>query len=123
MNRFLWALQVFLAVYFFLTGVIHLTLPEGLPAAMSWMYDLSNTLHVVSGGAEILAAIGLIVPALTRIMPRLTPLAAVGLMIVMILAAVFHFGRAEYTNIVMNLLIAGVAGFVAYGRLRLVPIE
>ncbi|MBU2604035.1 MAG: DoxX family protein [Actinobacteria bacterium] len=123
MNKLLWLLQIVLAVYFFSTGVIHFILPAGLPAAMSWMYDLSTPLHVVSGGAEILAAIGLIVPAVTRIMPRLTPLAATGLMIVMVLAAVFHFGRAEYTNIVMNLVVAGVAGFVAYGRWRLSPIE
>lgn len=123
MNRLLWLLQVFLAGYFFVTGIIHFTLPSGLPEAMSWMYDLSTPLHVISGGAEILAAIGLLVPALTRVMPGLTPLAAAGLVVVMILAAVFHLNRGEYANIVMNLVLAVVAGFVAYGRWRLAPVS
>lgn len=89
---------------------------------MAWMYDLSTPLHFISGGAEILAAIGLIVPAVTRVQPRLTPLAAAGLVLVMILAAVFHAQRGEYSNIVVNALLAGVAGFVAYGRWRIAPI-
>ncbi len=122
MNRLLWALQIVLAVYFFFTGIIHFTLPEGLPAAMGWMYDLSTPLHFISGGAEILAAIGLVLPAVTRVQPRLTPLAAAGLVLVMILAAVFHAQRGEYLNIFVNALLAGVAGFVAYGRWRIAPI-
>jgi uncharacterized membrane protein YphA (DoxX/SURF4 family) len=123
MNVLLWVIQVVLAVYFFITGLIHFSPPPGLPDPMAWMYDLSAPLHYVSGIAEILAAFGLILPAATRIQPRLTPLAAMGLVVIMVLAAVFHLARAEYPNIIMNLFLAALAGFVAYGRTRLRVIQ
>jgi putative oxidoreductase len=122
MNVLLWVLQIALAIYFFFTGIIHFSPPPGLPQPMAWMYDLSAPLHYISGAAEILAAIGLVLPSVTRIQPRLTPLAAMGLVVVMLLAAVFHLLRGEFPNIIMNLLLAAVAGFVAYGRTRLKPI-
>jgi uncharacterized membrane protein len=122
MNIILWILQVLLAIYFFFTGVIHFIVPPGLPDQMSWMYDLSPTLHYISGGAEILAAIGLILPAITRIKTWLVPLAAAGLVLVMIGAAIYHIQRGELTNVGMNLIMALLAGFVAYGRWRLRPI-
>jgi hypothetical protein len=123
MNVLLWVLQVGLAIYFFFTGLIHFAVPPGLPAPMSWMYELSAPLHTISGAAEILAAFGLILPAATRIRPALTPLAAVGIVLVMLLAALFHFPRGEYLNIVMNLVVGALAAFVAYGRSRLAPVR
>lgn len=123
MNILLWVIQVILALYFFITGLIHFGPPPGLPEPMAWMYDLPAPLHYVSGAAEILAALGLVLPAATRIRPRLTPLAAMGLVVLMALAAVFHLVRAEYPNIVMNLVLAALAGFVAYGRTRLSVIQ
>jgi len=122
MNIVLWMLQFLLGLYFFFTGIVHFTVPSGLPAPMAWMYDLPPGLHYFSGTAEILASLGLILPGLTRIQTRLTPLAALGLVLVMLGAAVWHFSRAEYQNIVLNLILAGVAGFVAYGRWRLRPL-
>ena len=122
MNILLWVLQVALAIYFFFTGLIHFSPPPGPPPPMAWMYDLSAPLHYISGAAEILAAIALVLPSVTRIQPRLTPLAATGLVVVMLLAAVFHLLRGEFPNIIMNLLLAAVSGFVAYGRTRLKPI-
>jgi uncharacterized membrane protein len=121
-NIALWVVQVFLAVYFFSTGVIHIILPAGLPGPMGWMYDLPRIWHYVSGIAEILAGIGLILPGITRIRSHLVPLAAAGLVIVMASAAVWHLGRGEFTNIFMNVVLAALAGFVAYGRWRLSPI-
>jgi len=122
MNILLWALQILLAVYFLATGVIHLILPTGLPAQMGWMYELSPGLHVFSGVAEILAALGLILPGITKIQPRLTPLAAAGLVLVMVGAAVWHIQRGELPNLLMNGLLAVLAGFVAYGRWKLSPL-
>jgi len=90
---------------------------------MAWMYELSPSLHYFSGAAEILAALGLVLPGLTRIQTRLTSLAALGLVLVMLGAAVWHFPRNEFPNIVMNLILAGLAGFVAYGRWRLSPLK
>jgi putative oxidoreductase len=123
MNSALWILQAILAVYFLITGISHFIVPPGLPAQMSWMYQLSPGLHIISGSAEILAAIGLILPGVTRIQPRLIVLAGAGLVVVMAAAAVWHLQRGEVTNIVMNLLLAVFAGFVAYGRWRILPIQ
>ena len=74
------------------------------------------------GAAEILAGIGLILPALTGILPWLTPLAAVGLIIVMVGAVIFHIPRKEYPNIAFNVILLALAAFVAYGRFVLVPL-
>jgi uncharacterized membrane protein len=82
MNIVLWVLQILLGIYFFITGIIHFVLPPGLPATLGWMYDLSPALHYLSGTAEILAALGLVLPGVTRRQTRLTPLAAPGLILV-----------------------------------------
>jgi uncharacterized membrane protein YphA (DoxX/SURF4 family) len=116
-------LQFLLAIYFIFTGIQHFLLPPGLPPQMAWMYDLPAFLHYFSGTAEILAGLGLFLPGLTRIQTRLTPLAALGLVLVMIGAVVWHLLRNEFPNIVMNLILAGIAGFVAYGRWRLSPLK
>lgn len=122
-NLFLWILQILLGLFFLLTGVIHFVLPPGLPAAMSWMYDLAPALHYFSGTAEILGGLGLILPSAFRIKPKLTPLAAAGLALVMVGAAVWHFPRGEMLNTGMNVVVIVLTGFVAYGRWRLNPIE
>jgi len=122
-NTFLWILQIFFGVYFIVIGIMHFVVPEGLPAPMEWMYDLSDTLHIVSGTAEILGGIGLILPGLTKIMPELTVYAALGLAIVMVGAVVYHIGREEFQNIVTNVVIAGVMGYLAYARWKLTPLE
>lgn len=123
MNVLLWILQVVLGIYFFATGIVHFIVPPGLPAPMAWMYELSPGLHYFSGSAEILAGLGLILPGLTRIQTRLTPLAALGLVLVMIGAAIWHVMRGEFANIVMNLILMGLAAFVAYGRWKLSPLK
>ena len=122
MNIFLWVLQVFLGLYFLMVGVMHFILPPGLPAPMAWMYELTPTLHFISGTAEILGGLGLILPGLTKIQPRLTIWAALGLATVMILAIGYHVTRGEFANIGFNLVNAAVAGFIAYGRSKLVPL-
>lgn len=90
---------------------------------MSWMYDLPPALHWFSGIAEILGGLGLILPGLLRIKPDLTRSAAIGLVLVMIGAAAWHLFRGEYVNIIQNLILAIVAGFIAYGRMRLLPLK
>ncbi|MCS7251258.1 MAG: DoxX family protein [Anaerolineae bacterium] len=123
MNVLLWILQGVLGVYFFITGIVHFIVPPGLPAPMAWMYELPPALHYLSGTAEILAGLGLILPGLTRIQTRLIPLAALGLVLVMLGAAIWHLSRNEFQSIVMNLILGGLAGFVAYGRWRLSPLK
>ena len=122
MNILLWVLQILFGIYFTVIGVIHFTLPSGLPAAMGWMYDLSPAPHYVRGPAEILGGLGLILPGLTRIQTRLTPLAAAGLLLVMIGAIIWHAQRGEMQNIGLNMVLLLVAAFIAYGRWKLRPL-
>jgi len=122
MNIFLWVLQVIFSLYFILVGFMHFVVPPGLPPLMEWMYELSPTLHYISGGAEILGGLGLILPGLFKIRTNLIPLAALGLALVMLGAAVFHLPRGEMGNIIMNLLNAAILTFIAYGRWKILPI-
>jgi uncharacterized membrane protein len=121
MNILLWILQVLMGLYFLVTGVLHFIVPEGLPEPMSWMYGLSPVLHWISGTAEILGGLGLILPAVTKIQTRLVPLAAAGLILVMVGAIVYHLSRGEFLNIGMNVLLIVILGFIAYGRWNIVP--
>ena len=91
MNKLLWVLQIVFGLYFIGIGGAHFIVPDGLPAQMDWMYELSDTLHLVSGTAEILGGLGLILPAVTRIRPELVAYAALGLAAVMVGAVVFGF--------------------------------
>ena len=122
MNIILWILQIFLGLYFVAIGVMHFVIPPGLPAQMAWMYELQPWLHWVSGIAEILGGIGLILPSLTRIRPQLTVWAALGLVAVMIGAMIWHLTRGETQNIGFNILLAALLAFIAYGRYKLQPI-
>lgn len=121
-DRVLWILQWVFGIYFIAVGVMHFVVPDGLPELLSWMYDLSDNLHLISGTAEILGGIGLILPGLVKIRPELTPLAAVGLIGVMVAAIVWHVGREEFTNIAGNVVNIVVLSYIAYGRLRLAPL-
>ena len=116
MNVVLWVLQVVLGVYFVAVGVIHFTLPQGLPPMMAWMYELPAPAHYLSGSAEILGGLGLILPGLFRVRPQLTPLAAIGLASVMVLATIWHITRGEPANVISNLVLAGLVALIAYGR-------
>jgi uncharacterized membrane protein YphA (DoxX/SURF4 family) len=122
MNIILWILQILLGLYFFGTGIVHFVVPPGLPEPMAWMYDLAPTLHWISGTAEILGGLGLILPAATRIQPRLTPLAAAALALVMVLAMGYHVQRGEMINIGMNVVLGLFLAFIAYGRWKLAPL-
>lgn len=121
-NTVLWVLQWLFGVYFVAIGIMHFIVPEGLPAPMEWMYDLDDTVHVIVGIAEILGGLGLILPSITRVQPQLTIFAAVGLLLVMVGAVVYHVDRGEGQSVVTNVFIGAVMAFIAYGRWKLVPI-
>jgi len=74
------------------------------------------------GVAEVAGAIGLILPAATRIKPVLTPLAAVGILVIMVLATGFHIYKGEFHALPVTLLLGAMATFVAWGRFRKAPI-
>ena len=122
-NRVLWVLQWIFGVYFIAVGIMHFIVPDGLPNMMAWMYELNDTVHVISGTAEILGGLGLILPGLTGIRPELTIAAAIGLLLVMLGAAVWHVGREEFANVGTNIFNAAVMGYIAYGRWKLAPFD
>ena len=123
MNIMLWVFQIALGIYFLAIGIMHFVIPPGLPESMSWMYELPDWLHWVTGVAEILGGLGLILPSATRIKPMLMPLAAAGLVVVMLGACVFHALRGEWFNITLNVILAAVLAFVGYARWKIKPIE
>lgn len=123
LNIGLWVVQVLLAVMFGMAGVMKTTQPiADLVAQMVWPGAIPAAMVRFIGASELLGAIGLLVPALTRIKPWLTPLAAAGLVTVMVLASVFHLTRGEYAAIAMNTILGALAAFIAWGRHRKVPI-
>jgi uncharacterized membrane protein len=122
-EKYLWILQIILGLYFLAVGIMHFIIPPGLPPAMAWMYELTPTLHYISGIAEILGGLGLILPAVPRVQTRLVPLAALGLSLVMLGAIVYHAMRGEFQNIVFNVFLLALSAFVAYGRWKLRPLE
>src|SRR6267378_5386336 len=118
MNVALWIVQGLLAAVFLLAGGAKLVLPldqmTGPVALPGWF------LRFV-GLAEVLGALGLILPGLLGIRPGLTPLAAAGLVIVMIGATVVTLTGGMVAVALMNVVVALLAAFVAYGRWRLAP--
>jgi uncharacterized membrane protein len=121
MNVLLWILQIVFGIYFVGVGVTHLILPEGLPEMLSWMYDLSPEFHIASGVAEIIGGLGLVLPGLTGIAPRLVVWAAIGLILVMVGAAIWHLSQDDPARIALNAINTVVLAFIAYGRGRLHP--
>ena len=120
MNILLWALQVLLALAFFAHGLLFLFPPAAIAEQMN--ASLPRWFQLFLGVAEILAAVGLTIPALTRMQTWLVPSAAAGIMIVMVSATVFHLMRGEISSAVITLVLLMMATFVAYMRWRALPI-
>lgn len=120
MNITVWVLQVLLAVAFFAHGWLFLSPPPEIAAKMN--ESLPRWFQLFLGVAEVLAAVGLTLPGLTRILPWLVTWAAVGVMIVMASATVFHFVRGEMSSGGITLLLLAMATFVAYMRHRVLKI-
>lgn len=114
MNLVLWILQVLLAVVYLLHGGLFLFPPAEMVEVMN--ASISPALRIFIGVAEVLAAIGLILPGLTRIQPWLTTLAAAGLMIVMASAALLHLWRGEISSVISAVALLALLTFVAYMR-------
>jgi len=119
----LWIAQVILAAMFLMAGVMKSTQPiEQLGASMSWVNDFSAGMVRFIGISELLGGIGLLLPALLRIKPVLTPLAALGLFTVMVFALVYHITKGEYESLGMNVILGAIAFFITWGRYKKVPI-
>ena len=120
MNYALWIVQGLLALVFLLSGGMKLVLPlEKLAGPIS----LPGLFLRFIGVAEVLGALGLILPGLLRIRPGLTPLAAAGLVIIMIGATTLTVASGDVVVALIPLVVGLLAVLVAYGRWRLAPLR
>ena len=115
MNIALWIIQVLLAALFIFAGGTKLIMPiEEMTKQMP--IPLPGWFLRFIGVAELLGGIGLVLPWLTRIQPKLTPVAAAGLVIIMIGATVLTLMTGEITMALMPLVVGILCVFIAYGR-------
>jgi len=118
MTYALWIVQGLLALIFLFAGGMKLVLPLDV---LTEQMPLPGLFVRFIGVAEVLGAIGLILPGLLRIRPGLTPLAAAGLVIIMIGATVLTLAGGDVAPALIPLVVGLLSAFVAYGRWRLAP--
>lgn len=120
MTRALWIVQGLLALIFLFAGGMKLVMPlEKLTGPVS----LPGLFMRFIGMAEVLGALGLILPGLVRVRTGLTPLAAAGLVIIMIGATVVTLAGGDVAPALIPLVVGILSGFVAYGRWRVAPLQ
>jgi hypothetical protein len=118
MNTAIWIVQGLLALVFVGAGISKLIQPyEKLAERMGYVKDFSPGAIRAIGAWEVLGALGLVLPALTGILPWLSPLAAGGLAVDIGGAMATHLRRGEYPMLIGNLILLLLAAFVVYGRL------
>jgi len=119
MNITLWIVGVFLAIAYLAAGAMKMVRPhESLVAnhSMAWAADVAPPAVKAIGFVEVIGALGLILPQATGIAEMLTPLAACGLIVFQLAAALTHARRKEYSYLPINVVFAAAAVFVAAGR-------
>jgi uncharacterized membrane protein YphA (DoxX/SURF4 family) len=123
MNVLVWILQVLLAFAFLAAGVMKISQPRNkLATNMGWVEDFSDNTVKLIGALELLAGIGLLLPAVTGVATVLVPLAAVGLALQMVLAALTHRRRGELQMIGINAVLLLLAVVVAWARFGPYPL-
>ncbi len=120
MNRALWIVQGLLAALFLFAGGMKLVLPI---EAMTQQMPMPGWFLRFIGVAEVLGALGLVLPGLLRVGPGLTPLAAAGLVIIMVGATTLTLASGDVGPALISLGVGIAAAFVAYGRSRLAPLR
>lgn len=118
MNVALWIVAALLAAAFLFAGLMKALRPKADLAAsgMAWVDDFAAPMVKFIGTVEVLAAVGLILPAIVDVAPILVPLAATGLAVLMVGAAITHLRRREPQMAVANVVLLALAVFVAWGR-------
>ena len=122
MNIALWVIQVLLAGMYGMAGSMKTFQPDKVRTnpQMTWAHDKQDGYIRFVGISELLGAVGLIIPALTGILPWLTPLAAVGLALIQVLAIfTVHLPKKEFQVIPVNVVLLVLAIIAAYGRFTL----
>ncbi|MBO0847621.1 MAG: DoxX family protein [Nocardioides sp.] len=117
MNIVLWIIAGVLAAFYLAAGLTKVTRPkEKLAANMTWVEDFSAGTVKLIGVLEILGALGLVLPAAFGVAPILTPLAATGLAVMMLLAAAVHVRRGELQMVAVTVVLFVLLDFVAVLR-------
>jgi uncharacterized membrane protein YphA (DoxX/SURF4 family) len=116
----LWVVQVLLALLFLFAGAMKFIMP--IEEMTKQMPSMSGTFLHFIGICELLGGLGMVLPGLLKIKTGLTPLAAAGLVIIMIGAVVVSYQVMGMKGIPAPLIVGLLAAFVAYGRWRLVPL-
>ncbi len=120
----IWAVQVIGAALFIMSGAMKLFTPiPDLAAMMPWAGEYSAGFVRFIGVIDIAGGLGLLLPSLTRIMPRLTVIAAAACVLLQVLAILFHSSRGEFEVLPMNAVYIACALIVLWGRGRKAPIE
>lgn len=118
MDAVLWIIAAALAVAFLGAGLMKLAQPKAKLSAsgMGWVDDFSDNAVKAIAALEVLAAIGLVLPPLLDVAPVLVPLAALGLVLLMVGAAITHARRHEQPMVLVNAVFLALAGVVVWGR-------
>jgi putative oxidoreductase len=123
LNIALWVAQALLFAAFGMAGFMKATAPiDQLAKNMAWVSRFSPSTVRFIGVTEVCGALAMLLPSLTRIKPFLTPLAASGLLTIMVLAAGHHVTNGEAKLIPTHFILGGLAAFVAWGRWNKAPI-
>jgi hypothetical protein len=120
MNITLWILQVLLAGIFAAHGWLLVSPPPELLPIIN--EEMGVAFRLILGSAEMLGAVGILLPGITRILPRLTEVSAASFAFVSVSATVWHVVRGETSSALVTAALLLVTAFVAYGRWRLRPI-
>lgn len=119
----LWIAQVLIFFVFTSAGLVKLLTPiPQLAAMMPFAGEYSETFVRSVALVDLAGGIGILLPALTRILPRLTVLAALGCSVLQVFAFVFHISRGEAATTPLNLVLLALSLFVLWGRSRKAPI-
>ncbi|MEQ9117459.1 DoxX family protein [Fulvivirga sp.] len=121
-NILLWVAQGIVAALFFFAFYAKLLQPaEETAKMMPWVAE-QPTLATIAGIADLLGALGLILPAALRIQPKLTTLAAYGGVLLMLAGTAFHLMRGETEVIGLNIILIAFLAFIIWGRTKKTPI-
>ncbi len=118
----LWAAQLVLAFFLLFGAYMKLAAPaEEVAKMMVWAAQYPN-LKTFTGIVDLLGGLGILLPALTRIQPRLTVAAALGIVVLQVLAFGLHAARGEWPATPFNVILLCLAAFVLWGRSRAAPV-
>jgi hypothetical protein len=124
LNFGLWAAQILLGLAFCLFGFMKITSPIAeLSKTMPWAGQMPLAFVRFIGVIDSLGGLGVLLPAITRILPFLTVWAAIGCAVLQVLAIMFHASRGEFQVLPLNFILLALAAFILWGRTRKFPIR